>query len=145
MNWQAIIAVSEVIGVLAVIVSLIYLATQIRQSNLAAQAAATDQITSRFINWMEMGLGDTHIKGHFLNGLKGLKGRSAVENMEFFDRIQNLFKIMEEIHFHRRRGFIEDDNWIGWRAWIANMKSYDVCQFFYDHKKSNFSPSFQAF
>jgi len=44
MNWEAIGAVSETIGAIAVVVTLIYLAVQIRQNseNLAAQVRATN-------------------------------------------------------------------------------------------------------
>ena len=41
MNWEAIATISEVIGAVGVIVTLVYLAIQIRQ-NTAAQSAATE-------------------------------------------------------------------------------------------------------
>lgn len=37
MNWDAITAISELIGTMVVVVSLIYLATQVRQTNLISQ------------------------------------------------------------------------------------------------------------
>ena len=37
MNWNAISAISELIGTLAIVISLIYLAAQVRQSNLNSQ------------------------------------------------------------------------------------------------------------
>jgi len=37
MNWDAIGAIGEIVGALAVVLSLIYLATQIRASNSVAQ------------------------------------------------------------------------------------------------------------
>lgn len=145
MNWVAVSAIAEVFGVIAVIISLIYLATQIRQSNQAAQAAATDQITGRFIHWMNEAFGDENIKTYFAGGLQSMKGCTVSEGMEFFGKIQNLFRIMEEIYFHRQKGFIDDDIWIGWESWLANMKSYDVVQFFYSQKRKNFSPNFQQY
>ena len=36
MNWEAISAISEVFGAVAVVVTLIYFSTQIRQSNMLA-------------------------------------------------------------------------------------------------------------
>ena len=41
MNWDAIAAVSQVVGSIAVIVTLIYLARQVRQSTAALRSAAT--------------------------------------------------------------------------------------------------------
>ena len=42
MNWEAIGAIGEVVGSIAVIVTLIYLATQIRQNTRSVQSAAID-------------------------------------------------------------------------------------------------------
>ena len=47
MNWEAIGALAETLGALAVIVSIIYLAAQVRQTRLQLQAQAEDNILSR--------------------------------------------------------------------------------------------------
>ncbi len=47
MNWDAIGALSEFIGAVAVIISIVYLAAQVRQTRLQLQAQAEDNITSR--------------------------------------------------------------------------------------------------
>src|SRR5210317_1333873 len=45
MNWEAISAVSEVFGAVAVVVTLIYFSTQIRQSNMLAEAESQRELT----------------------------------------------------------------------------------------------------
>ena len=47
MNWDAIGALAETLGALAVIVSIVYLAAQVRQTRLQLQAQAEDNILSR--------------------------------------------------------------------------------------------------
>ena len=46
MNWDAIGAIAELLGAVAVIISIIYLAAQVRQTRLQLQAQAEDNITS---------------------------------------------------------------------------------------------------
>jgi len=46
-NWDAIGAVAEVLGALAVIVSIVYLAAQVRHTRFQLQAQAEDNIVSR--------------------------------------------------------------------------------------------------
>ncbi len=48
MNWEAIGAVGEIFGALAVVVSLVYLATQIRSQNRESRIAASHEITTAF-------------------------------------------------------------------------------------------------
>jgi len=57
MDWQAIGAFGEIVGAGAVVASLIYLATQLRQTNTLARAATYEAIGSRFSDlWMNMAL-----------------------------------------------------------------------------------------
>jgi hypothetical protein len=43
MNWEAIGAIGETVGALGVVISLLYLATQLRHSSRTAKASALDQ------------------------------------------------------------------------------------------------------
>jgi len=57
MNWDALGALGEIVGAAAVVASLIYLATQMRQTNTLARAATYEAIGSRFSQlWMDMAL-----------------------------------------------------------------------------------------
>ena len=50
MNWEAIGAIAELIGVLAVIVSLIYLAIQIKQNSDSTKALIRQEIATSILN-----------------------------------------------------------------------------------------------
>lgn len=47
MNWEALGAIAESLGAIAVIVSIIYLAAQVRQTRIQLEAQVEDNITSR--------------------------------------------------------------------------------------------------
>jgi hypothetical protein len=145
MNWEAVAAISEATGVAGVIVSIIYLAHQVRQSGYATKAATVDQITGRFIDWMTTNTRTENVKKYFREGIPALVEATDDEVMEFYAAIQSLFKIIEEIQYHRSQGFIDDDIWIGWDNWFGNMKSYEVVAYFYKLKKDNMSPSFRDY
>jgi hypothetical protein len=48
MNWDALGAIGEVVGAIAVVVSLLYLAVQIRAQNRESQVAAAHEILAAF-------------------------------------------------------------------------------------------------
>ena len=55
MNWDAAGAIGEIIGATAVVVSVIYLAVQIRGQTEQAKLAATRELMSNFTNrWTEL-------------------------------------------------------------------------------------------
>jgi len=145
MDWQAVIAVSEALGALGVIVSLVYVGKQLHMSNQAAEAAAADQITHRFLEWMLHIAGDDSVARYFREGAGALKQATPSEVMRLFGSIQVLLKVIEEMHHHRMKGFIDDDTWSGWENWFANMKSYDIVQLFFIEKESNYSQAFREF
>ena len=49
MNWEAIGALGETVGALAVLVTLVYLAMQIRQNTKTVQAAKTEVFTDHIL------------------------------------------------------------------------------------------------
>lgn len=55
MNWEAISAIGEVVGVLVVIISVIYLATQVRQNTATTRAEATRsfsiEVSRQYATW----------------------------------------------------------------------------------------------
>ena len=54
MNWEAIGAVGEIVGALGVIVTLAYLATQVRQNTDSMQASSELNLSNRSADWMSM-------------------------------------------------------------------------------------------
>jgi len=145
MDWQVVIAVSEVLGAIGVIVSLVYVGKQLHMSNLAAEAASTDQITHRFLQWMLDAAADDTVARFFRDGSAALEKSPPSEVMRLFGSIQVLLKIIEEMHQLRIKGLINDDTWSGWENWFSNMKSYDIVELFFVAKQNNYSQSFRRY
>jgi hypothetical protein len=47
-NWDAIGAIAEILGAIAVLATLLYLAAQVRQTNLISQSDGTERLFQRF-------------------------------------------------------------------------------------------------
>jgi len=145
MDWQVIIAVSEVLGAIGVIVSLVYVGKQLHMSNLAAEAASTDQITHRFLQWMLDAADDDTVGRFFRDGAAALERSPPSDVMRLFGSIQVVLKIIEEMHQLKMKGFINDDTWSGWENWFSNMKSYDIVELFFVAKQNNYSQAFREY
>ena len=48
MNWEAISAIGEIVGALAVVITLVYLAIQVREQNRESRAAAIDSLSQQW-------------------------------------------------------------------------------------------------
>jgi hypothetical protein len=68
MNWEAIGAVGETVGALAVLVTLVYLAMQIRQNTKSVQAAAVDSANSQVSKIREVIFADADVANMYRRG-----------------------------------------------------------------------------
>ena len=68
MNWEAIGAVGETVGALAVLVTLVYLAMQIRQNTKSVQAAAVDSANSQVSRIREVIFADADVANMYRRG-----------------------------------------------------------------------------
>jgi hypothetical protein len=51
-NWEAISAIGQIVGAIAVVISLIYLASEVRRNTRASQLAAIRSTSDAFNRWI---------------------------------------------------------------------------------------------
>lgn len=109
MNWEAVTAVAETIGVAGVIISIVYLSIQVRHSNqVAADAAFKNTLELSISSHHEMiegDNGDAIIKG--LLHYEELKGR---EKLVFDSVMASWFTVVASALFSKGLGFIDDEH-----------------------------------
>jgi len=79
MNWDAIAASAEVIGVVTIMLSLIYVAVQVRQSNKIAQGEAERDLHHHWMQGLESLVADKWTTETFLRGLADFDSLTSVE------------------------------------------------------------------
>ena len=90
MNWEALSAIADLVGVILVIVSLIYLATQIRQSNQMALAESERELLENWANAVSGISVDDRTTDIFMRGLDDFDSLSNLEKMRFSVIMQRL-------------------------------------------------------
>ena len=106
MNWDSIGAIAEVAGVVAILISLVYLATQIRQSNIIAAAEAEREILQSWMRGLE-GFIDSHqTTEFFLKGLSDFESLSSIEKTRFSYRLTELNMVYISALENEEKGLI---------------------------------------
>ena len=111
MNWEAISAIGQIVGALAVLITLIYLAVQLRQ-NTAAVATSTYESTMTGFNDINVVVASHPALASVLDrGCQGNENLSPEENVQFNFLLRcyanqwwKLFKLYE-------RGSLPTDEW----------------------------------
>jgi len=127
MSWDAVTAVAEMVGATAVVVTLLYLAIQVRQSTRAVQAAtfqATSAMDHDFL--LAVGKDPTTARAWFLY-------LTAPESLSQEDELQgrmlfgSALRRLENVYFQYRLGTLAEGAWIsrqGMYKVVANSPGY---------------------
>jgi hypothetical protein len=110
MNWDAISAISETLGALGVIASLIYLATQLR-SNAVASAVEAKLATTRFLTEFNRDLiNNPDLYDLWDRGGSEIESLSREEYIRFSNLNLNAFWFFSAGHFQKRVGKLESND-----------------------------------
>ncbi len=100
MNWEAISAVSQLIGSLAVVISVLYLAVQLRSSTRVARVAAQDAAAAALRDVTKPFMENAELGRVWRVGLENLDSLSAEDQARFFHAAYQFMKALETIHYH---------------------------------------------
>ena len=142
MNWDAVGAIGEITGAIAVVISVIYLAVQIRSGSAALSTTIRDSVFASLEQWNYQLTADPEFAWMFHRGLQDLGSLDEKERPRFIHTAFGFFKVFENIYFHYLEGSVGSD------AWVQNCEivhAYYVmpgAQLFLDSRRSAFDEGF---
>jgi len=145
MNWDAISAVSQFVGSIAVVLSVLYLGIQVHRSTRIARVAAQDaaaaavrDVTNTFMEYADM----SRIWGA---GLEDLKTLSSEDQARFFHATHQFLKALETIHFHHLNGLMDEQLWCGWQEMLRHYIAAPGMARYWEIRSQLFSARFREF
>ena len=95
MNWDAISAVGEIVGAIGVIVSLIYLAVQIRENTRSSMLTALNETIGEFSDQARLIAGTPDLAAIVLHGHESLENLTPEERLRFDGVMEMHFNLLE--------------------------------------------------
>ena len=108
MNWDAIGAIGELIGATAVVISVGYLAVQIRGQTSESRLAATRELSSKRTDVMKMALSDDALIKVYLKALRGYESLEGEERLKASLMFNILMRNAEQDFIHKGTGHADD-------------------------------------
>jgi hypothetical protein len=144
MNWDAVGAIAELVGALAVVATLAYLAVQIRQNTMSARVAARLEMTRQFSDYVDGLINNPEANSVFTRGGAGdhLDENDAV----LFSRLMHkCFWYLSAMHFQYIAHSLGEDEWHQSKgAMLRIVRTPGVVAWWHANKHA-YSPSFVAF
>ena len=137
MNWDMVGAIGEVLGAAGVIVTLAYLAGQVRASNRAVRSATMQELLDETLHLMGQLTQDTAFAGIWVRGSADFDGLAADEQVQLRSFYYQMVLIWERFHHLEREAGV--DEWIihhnrkvrrdvvgsaGFQAWFQRRKRW---------------------
>ena len=143
MNWNAIAAVGEILGAAAVVISLVYVAVQVRQNTKALHRSASADAVAAIRDWNRDIAVNPELNRVYRDGVEGLESLTADDRAQFGVVVFNLFKTFEDLHYQYLNGAMDPVIWSGWENIARVSLTSPGCREYYESRHSYFNPRFQ--
>src|SRR5205814_6495991 len=120
MNWDAVSAISQLVGSVAVVLSVLYLAMQVHRSTRVAKLATQDAAATALREVTKPFMENAEVERIWRIGLENVGALSVEERARFFHAAYQFLKAFETIHFHYVYGLMDKQLWEGWRGLLRH-------------------------
>jgi hypothetical protein len=120
-NLEAINALAQLIAAIGVILSLFYLAVQIRQNTRSQRSVVVDSLTRSLINLIGPQGYDPELTRGFVSATEDWHGASEEDRLRAIAVLFITFKLFENAWFQLRQGTLDLEQW---EAWDLHIRVY---------------------
>ena len=137
--------IAEIIGVIAVVISLIFLAIEVRQNTHAIKLSTLHDVkeTIREVNSTWAGSGD--LAEIMYQGFKDSDALSGANKVRFYTTMHNLYLGYENLYHQRQAGALDPKHWSGMAQHIIDASSVPGLRAYWEARKHWFTEDFRNF
>ena len=141
MNWEAVGIVSALIASIATLMTLFYLAIQVRESNKLARSSSLLAVLDGFTNNdVNQGLQYPELLDISTRGYQDWESLPKREKSSFDGLMTQKLLHMQKILLYHNNGLIDDGNYIAWLAHTAGMMKTPGGQQWWKHARNIMAP-----
>lgn len=145
MNIESLGNIGDFVGGIGVIVTLVYLAIQIRQNTIATKADSYQAVVASASEWSREISLNAEICEILDRGARDYEALSEVERVRFNLAMSSFFRNMENLHLKFLSGAVADQVWIGWANRVFAFLCAPGTRTWWELNASAFSPEFRCF
>jgi len=142
MNWDAIGAVGEIFGALAVFVSLVYLAVQTRNNTRALRSSAFHQVRESFSQVSLAMAADPELAILVNSAVMNEQSLTDNEIIRYHSLLTTLVRRGESAYFQSSEGNLQMETWVGIKETLVNALSNDYGVTWLDRASGRFTKEY---
>jgi len=145
MNWEAISAIGQIVGAVGVIISVIYLALQVRSNARQTRLASMRSMSEAFNEWLYGLAGNPQIGELYYRGMRDLASMQGPDLPRFSALMDSLFRIYEDMYYQHVERHLDPHVWRGFEAIMRDIIAYPGAREWWQSRRHWFSGKFAEF
>ncbi len=144
-NWEALQAILELLGLIAVVASLIFVGLQLQRNSEEIRSSSYHGATDSFNSWNLALIGDSGLSEIWLKGQKSYDDLSDEEVVKFGFLLRAVFRICDTVYYQSRHGTGDTSLWECERKNVEVLFSTPDCRAWWRDHPYGFSAAFSRY
>jgi len=142
-NWSALGSISETVGAIAVVASLIYLGAQIKQNSNAVRATI-EQESAKLINHNMMSIAASEeLSLLYIRASEDFSSLKDAEKARMLMLLTGIFRAFEVLYRQQQTGHVSQEIWSGYEYFIKAIVQTDLFNNFWVLRSDTFYQAFR--
>ena len=131
MNWEAIGAIGEAVGAAGVVITLAYLAHQVRHNTRETKLSTIHDLSSSYTNFLTLVADNGELAGIWDQGLSDYESLERTQRVRFLTLMGALMRILEDCYDQFLSGRMDSEHWQSYESiLILGGRSQGVHSYF---------------
>jgi len=122
-NWEAISAIGQIVGAIAVVISLIYLARQIRSNARATRRAEMRSTLDSLYQLIRQITEHADLAELRSRGYADFESLEGTDRARFLSYMHAQFRIVEDVYYQNLEGHLDPHRWRGFEAVLRDVNA----------------------
>ena len=136
---------AEIIGVVAVVASIIYLAIQVKQNGRSLRVQTVHDLSSQFKEAQSSIAHDKELADIYHRGVFNFDQLDSLEQLRFNLHVASLVRMLDELLFQYKEGALEESQWNGFKTLLEDVFRYPGYQSVWAIRRQQYSKVFQQY
>ena len=138
-------SIGSIISGIAVVISLIYLAIQIRRNTEAERTSTYQSIVSDFGTMNNNLAGNPELSHMFVEALENYHEFNDEDKARISQMLFQMFRMFENMFYQQKKGYLDQDLWVGWKRLMLTYFARPGFQTWWEHRRVVYAKPFVNF
>jgi len=144
MNWELVGAIGQAVSAIGLVLSLIYLATQVREQNKVNRRGSLDLLSTQWTEIVRTMNESPDFGAIYLRGLQDFESLDAVSRLRFGAYLLRVFRYWDGIYFHFKDAALPTQHWQSVRRQMQDILAYPGVQAWWGSRKHWYTEEFNG-